>query len=65
MGDYIILKSNGATNEYSFMDEVNRKINEGYSPVGGLSVLPGNLLDIYNTNIFYYQAMYKSEEIQC
>jgi hypothetical protein len=55
--DYIILESNGATNAFSFQAEVTAKIEEGYKPVGGLSVIPNDLFGKYDDGVKFYQAM--------
>jgi len=61
--EYIILESNGYTDVYSFQEDVNAKISEGYKPVGGLSVIPNDLLDKYNESVKFYQAMYREVEL--
>jgi hypothetical protein len=61
MGDYIVLKSNGCTNEYTFQEQVSEKIKEGFIPIGGLTVIPKDIMDRYDESVTFYQAMYREQ----
>ena len=57
--EYIIVTSNGYTDSMLFQQEIQQKIDDGFKPIGGLSAIPVDIIDKYNYQVVFYQAMTK------